>query len=266
MLSGIKSFLVEKFWTPVVNESVYYNPFNTTVYALLFGLAALYLVYPISKKMDIKFNKEFFIGVTPYIFLGGLARSLKDVNIINTVLLETPFIYFLMFFFTLGSLYSSKKLSEKFTGYEYHKTFSGIGVLTLLIVLSFYSFSNFAALTYFLIIMATWSIPAYLALKYWKPKFLSYSFSIPIAAHYFDASTTVASLAFGGAEKHVLAQFFLNLFGPAGVFVMKTAVIIPIVYYINNDIEGEERNYYLFLIALLGIAIGTRNLISLLAV
>jgi len=76
MLSAVKSFLVEKFWTPIVNESVYYNPFNTTVYALLFGIAALYVVYPVSKKLGIKFNREFFIGITPYILLGGASRDL----------------------------------------------------------------------------------------------------------------------------------------------------------------------------------------------
>lgn len=265
MLSGVKSFLVEKFWTPIVNESVYYNPFNTTVYAFLFGIAALYIVYPVSKKLNISFDRKFFIGIAPYIFLGGAARSLKDINAINTILLETPFIYFLMFFFTIGALFGSKKLAD-YHNIEYYKIFSAVGGLALLGTLSLYNVSNFSALTYFLGSMITWIVPFSLILKFLKPELLSYNFTLPIAAHYFDASTTVTSLAFGGAEKHVLAQFFLNIFGPAGMFLMKTAVIIPTVYYINKNIDGEEKNYYLFLIALLGIAIGTRNLVSLLAI
>lgn len=264
MLSGVKSFLVEKFWTPIVNESVYYNPFNTTVYALLFGFAALYLVYPVSKKLDIDFDRDFFIGIAPYIFLGGATRSLKDVNVVNTILLETPFIYLVMFVFTLGALFGSKKIAEH-QEIEYHKLFFGIGAVTLLVILSLYTFSNFEAFTYFLGLMMAWTIPFYVILRLAKPDLLSYSFSIPVAAHYFDASTTVASLIFGGAEKHVLAQFFTANFGPIGMFMMKTAVIIPVVYYINENIEGEEKNYYLFLIALLGIALGTRNLLSLIA-
>jgi uncharacterized membrane protein len=265
MLSGVKSFLVEKFWTPIVNESVYYNPFNTTVYALLFGIAALYVVYPVSKKMDVQFDRNFFIGVAPYIFLGGMARSLKDVDIVNTILLETPFIYFLMFFFTVGALFGSKKIAE-YEGLEYHKIFSAIGFLTLLLILSFYTVSNFGALVYFIVIMTAWALPFYLTLKFLKPELLSYSFTLPIVAHYFDASTTVTSLAFGGVEKHVLAKFFITSFGPLGMFLMKTAVIVPVVYYINENMGGEEKNYYLFLIALLGIALGTRNLVSLLAI
>ena len=264
MLSGIKSFLVEKFWTPIVNESVYYNPFNTAVYAFLFGLAALYIVYPVSKRIGISFNREFFLGIAPYIFLGGALRSLKDLNIVETVLLETPLIYILMFIFTAGALFLSRKISE-YREIEYYKLFGGIGLTTLLIVLSLYTFSNLAALAYFTGLMVAWAVPFYLILKFLKPELLSYSFVVPVAAHYFDASTTVASLGFGGAEKHVVAQYFINSFGPAGMFLMKTAFIIPITYYILQNVEGEEKNYYLFLIALLGIAIGTRNLVSLLA-
>lgn len=262
MLSDVKSFLVEKFWTPIINDSVYYNPFNTTVYALIFGIAALYLVYPLSKKLDVNFDREFFIGIAPYIFVGGATRSLKDINVMNTVLLETPFIYILMFIFTIGSLIFSKKI-ENYQKIKYHKAFFVIGFIVLLTVLSTYNFSNLNALTYFSVIMGLWIIPSYLILRSLNRNLFSYNLTIPISAHYFDASTTVTSLAFGGAEKHVLAQFFINNFGPIGMFIMKTVMIIPIVYYINENMEGEEKNYYLFLIALLGIALGTRNILSL---
>lgn len=265
MSSGVKSFLVEKFWTPIVNESVYYNPFNTTVYALLFGLAALYIVYPAAKKLDITFDRKFFTGIAPYIFLGGGLRSLKDAGIVNTVLLETPFIYLVMFVFTLGALYGARKVEGR-QGIAYHRVFGATGLAALISVLSLYTVSSVTPLFYFLGAMAAWAVPFYLALKLLKPELLNYSFVIPVAAHYFDASTTVTSLAFGGAEKHVLAQFFTASFGPAGMFLMKTLVIVPVTYYIIENIEGEERNYYLFLIALLGIALGTRNLISVLVV
>lgn len=264
MLLDVKRFLVEKFWTPIVNESVYYNPFNTTAYALIFGIAALYIVYPVSKKLNIDFNREFFIGITPYIFFGGAARSLKDINVINSILLETPFIYIVMFVFTTTALFGSKKLANH-QEVDYHKIFFSIGIIGLLTVLSLYNISNLNAVMYFSVVMISWAIPFYLILKFLKPDLLSYCFTIPVAAHYFDASTTVTSLAFGGVEKHVLARFFINNFGSSGMFLMKTAVIIPTVYYINKNIEGEEKNYYLFLIALLGMALGTRNLISLIA-
>jgi len=264
MLSGVKSFLVQNFVTPILNESVYYNPFNTAVYALLFGLAALYVVYPVSKKLGIDFDREFFIGISPYIFLGGAIRTLEDLSIVNHTLLVTPFIYFVMFFFTIGALFGAKKISKHYE-VEYYKIFGGFGALTLLVVLSLIPFSNLSPLIYFTGTVIGWSVPLYLMLKFLKPELLSYGFTIPVAAHYFDASTTVISLAYGGVEKHVLAQFFLRNFGGIGMFMMKTLVIIPVVYYINEELEGEEKNYYLFLIALLGVGIGVRNLISLIA-
>jgi uncharacterized membrane protein len=45
-LGGVKSFLLEKFWRPIIDESVFYNPFNTAVYSGLFALAAAYIGFP----------------------------------------------------------------------------------------------------------------------------------------------------------------------------------------------------------------------------
>jgi len=264
MLGQIKRFLIEKFWTPVANEAVYYNPFNTTVYAVLFGVAALYLVYPFSKKLGIKFNKEFFKGIAPFVFLGGAARSLKDINAVNTVLLETPFIYIALFIFTVTAIKLSQIAGER-TDTDYENILAVTGLIPLALTLSFYTVNNWQALGLFLFTVALWASAGLLALKALKPELLTPAFTLPIAAHFLDASTTVTALEFGGSEKHVLARFFIENLGPYSMFLMKGLVIIPVVYYIYREIEGEERNYYLFLIAMLGFAIATRNLISTVA-
>lgn len=264
MLGQIKRFLIEKFWTPVANEAVYYNPFNTTVYAVLFGVAALYLVYPLSKKLGIKFNKEFFKGIAPFVFLGGAARSLKDINAVNTVLLETPFIYIALFIFTVTAIKLSQIAGER-TDTDYENILAVTGLIPLALTLSFYTVNNWQALGLFLFTVALWASTGLLALKALKPELLTPAFTLPIAAHFLDASTTVTALEFGGSEKHVLARFFIENLGPYSMFLMKGLVIIPVVYYIYREIEGEERNYYLFLIAMLGFAIATRNLISTVA-
>lgn len=264
MLGQIKRFLVEKFWTPVANESVYYNPFNTTVYAALFGVAALYLVYPFSKKIGIEFNRDFFKGIAPFVFLGGAARSLKDVNAANTVLLETPFIYIALFIFTVAAIKISQIAGER-TNNDYEDILAITGLIPLGLTLSFYTVNNWQALGLFLFTVAVWASAGFVALKALKPELLTPAFALPVAAHFFDASTTVTALQFGGSEKHVLARFFIENFGPYSMFLMKGLVIIPVVYYIYEEVEGEERNYYLFLIAMLGFAIATRNLISTVA-
>ncbi len=263
-LNGVKSFLLEKFWLPIIDESVHYNPYNTAVYALLFGYAALYLGRPTLEKLDIEVDRRFFIAITPFIFLGGAARSLKDQNILNTILLETPFIYILMFLFTGLVLFLSKKIAEKY-GKRYHRICGSIGLLSFVLLLSSYSYSNFQAVPYFLKVLIVWILPVTVLAKTLFEEYWDWHYLVPVGAHFFDATTTVTALAFGGEEKHVLANYFIEFFGSGGMFLMKGLVIIPVVYYINDEFDGEERDYYLFLVMLLGLALGTRNIISVIA-
>lgn len=259
-VSSVKSFLVQKFWRPVANESVYYNPFNTALYSILFAAAAAYLGKPVLERLDVELDRAFFLSIAPYIFLGGAARSLKDANIINTILLETPFIYVLFFGFVTAAILVSKKL-ELLKGIEYHKTFGSLGVTALLTVLGLYSFSTPEAFIEVGLIFAPLT-----AIVYYGTDLMTdlevYSFAIPVSAHFFDATTSFVALNRGATEKHVLANHFINFMGPAGMFVMKALVIIPATYYVCTEMEGKDRRYYLFLIALLGFALGARNLIS----
>ncbi|MBC5792963.1 MAG: DUF63 family protein [Nanohaloarchaea archaeon] len=262
-LGGVKSFLIDKFWRPVANESVFYNPFNTAVYSALFALAAAYIGLPLLKKLDISIDRGFIIGITPYIFLGGALRSLKDINAVNTVLLETPFIYILMFGFTVSVLLISLGLQRK-TGIDYFKPFSIVGIATLGFLLTFYSIANLGILLWTAGISLAWLLTGFILLERFKPELLKYGFVLPVAAHFFDATITAVGVGLDIAvEKHVLGRFFIDLIGPAGMFVMKGLIIIPAVLYIDRNIEGEERKYYLFLIALLGFAIATRNILTL---
>ena len=263
LFDGVKSFLFENFWLPVIDPSVYYNPYNTIVYALLFGLAAIYLGFPLLKKFDISLNREFFIGIAPFVFLGGFARALRDLQVLDTFLLETPFIYIVMFLFTVSALFVSLKL-EQLKDIEYHKTFFSLGGIALLSSLPFYSIQRFDILASFFFISFIWAGAGYIILKQFKPELLNWSFTIPIAAHFFDASSTYVGITMAGAEeKHVLADTVMQSVGPSGIFLVKAAIIIPVVYIIYNDYEDEKRNYYLFLVALLGFAITTRNMLTI---
>lgn len=263
-LSGsVKSFLVAKFWKPIVDESVFYNPFNTAVYSGLFAVAAAYIGFPTLKKLDVDLDRDFFVGIAPFIFFGGAMRSLKDIEVFNTILIETPFIYILMFGIVVGSIILSQRLATK-TELEYHKILFTTGSLLLLLTLPFYSLNNTLGFLMIAGVTLLWIAVLYGALKLVAPDLLSYSFFLPVGAHFMDASVTSVALFFPGtAEKHVLARHFIEIFGPfKGMFLMKSLVIIPAVYYIIKEVEGEEKRYYLFLIALLGFAIATRNFLS----
>ncbi len=264
IVSAVKRFLLENFWYPASGRAADYNIFNTTVYAGLFALAAAYLGFPFLKKLDIDLDRYFFLGIAPYVFLGGAVRGLEDMQLVDTVLLVTPFIYITMFVFTAGVLVASKK-AEEYTGIDYYRPFGITGLLMLGFFLSLYQFSNIPGFMAALVLYSGIIGLGYFLMRYGFPQLSLYGFGLPVAAHYWDATTSVVALSYGASEKHILASFFVDSMGPAGMFVMKSLVIIPVVYYITENLDGDEKRYYLFLIALLGFALGTRNFLSMLA-
>lgn len=262
MLGWIKRFLYEYFWLPIIDESVYYNPVNTVTYAVLFGLLTIYFIPWFLEKMELKFDVKLATALTPYIFLGGVTRSLKDGNYIDTILLETPIIYILLISFALSVLYLSRKLESR-TSLEYQQITAATGIASIAILLTVFNYTLLSGLSWFLIVAGLCFAGVYIVLRLLKNDFNWYSEFLPIYAHFWDAASTYVVLNYGGTEKHVLADYFIQLLGPKGMFLMKGMVIFPAVLYINREFEGEERNYYLFLIALLGFALGTRNILSL---
>ncbi len=258
MVVDVKNFLLEKFWIPIVDESVYYNPYNTFVYAILFAALTIYVIYPAIKKMDVEIDKKFFTGFLPLIIFGGAFRALKDVDAVNSILLETPFIYIITIGLGILSLWTSKKI-EELKDIEYHKTLGAIGTVLLAATLSFYQLKNPQALLLEIFVIFLWSAVGFIGLKLFKPELLRFEFLAPVAAHYLDASSTFVALNFNANEKHVLGRIFIDLFGPSGIFLMKTLVIVPISYYLVEEFDGEEKMFYIFIITLLGLGIATRN-------
>jgi uncharacterized membrane protein len=266
MLDVVKAFLFEKFWLPIVDESVYYNPYNTAVYALIFGILVIYVLKPlVQERMDIEINREFVLGFTPFIVFGGAARALKDVNAFETILLETPFIYGLLILVGALLLYGSRKL-EEVTQTPYHRTLAAAGTAALLLILPFFTLEEPEALLTFLITLPAWAIPGYLLLKAEKPELLDWEFTLPVSAHLLDATSTFTALKYGANEKHVLGRIAVDIFGNWGLFPLKLGVIVPVVYYIKENFEGEEKAFYIFIITALGMGIATRNTLQTLAI
>ncbi len=265
MLDLVKNFLFEKFWLPIVDESVYYNPYNTVTYALIFGLLVLYVIYPVIKKLDIDIDEKFIAGFIPFMMFGGSTRVLKDVNTINTILLETPFVYLLLFSIGVSILYLSERVQEHYD-IEYYKTLAITGAILFISTIPFYTFKEPLALATFTFISILWLTAGYLILKYYKTEFFNLNFAFPVSAHYLDATSTLVALSHGADEKHVIGRRFIEIFGNWGMFPLKTLVIIPIVIYIIRNFDGEEKVFYIFIITLLGVGIATRNLIQTIAI
>ncbi len=89
-----------------------------------------------------------------------------------------------------------------------------------------------------------------------------------LLAHMLDATATFTALTFFGfIEQHVVPRLFIPLLGPASIFLLKLAVIIPVLYYIDQY-KGDENFKSLMKIAILilGLAPGLRDIITLLLV
>ncbi|EGQ43935.1 MAG: putative membrane protein [Candidatus Nanosalina sp. J07AB43] len=266
MLDVVKAFLFEKFWLPIIDESIYYNPYNTALYAIVFGILVIYVLKPlIQKRMNLKINKEFVLGFTPFIVFGGAARALKDVKAFNTILLETPFIYGLLILLGTLMLYGSKKI-EAVTQKPYYKTLAVAGTAALFLTLPFYTLEEPRALSTFLTTVPIWAVPGYLILKAEKPGLLNWDFALPVSAHLLDATSTFTALRYGADEKHVLGRIAVDVFGDWGLFPLKLGVIIPVVHYIRESFDGEEKAFYIFIITALGLGIATRNTLQTLAI
>lgn len=262
MFGQVKNFFVRYFWMPIANENVFYNPYNTLVYALIFAFAALYLVYGILKKLEIKVDSHFVLGVTPYIILSSLLRSSKDLGILNTFLIESPLIFFIMFGFAVSVLLTSIGIEKKFS-IGYYKIWGLTGLISIGFFLSLFTIKNWLVFPLVILFLAPWLAISLLA----RYKNIEAGTNLAFLAQMFDGTVSFVAIRFLQAEeKHVLGNFLTENFGAWTMFPMKLIVVIPVLYWINKNLEGEQKNYILFIIGLLGLATGLRNLVTLICI
>jgi len=188
-------------------------------------------------------------------------------------LFPTPGSYILTFAFALISLLISL-IIQKYTKKPYWKIMVFIGFsacvlnLYLLPPLDFVPFSIvtgvtvlFAAVFFLLTRFSSF-------IKYGTVKgiFTKENSSL-LSIHMLDASATWAALSFYGyLEQHPLPRLVTDLFTPAGMFLLKLIVLIPVLYVINRySEEGDYKNFLLILILILGLAPGLRDMIRLMA-
>ena len=92
-----------------------------------------------------------------------------------------------------------------------------------------------------------------------------------LSAHLFDATATFFAIAvfstMGGSgytEQHFLSRTLMPFLGPQVMFLLKLAVVIPVLYFIDRYMEDKELSRFLKLaVFILGIAPAARNLVRL---
>lgn len=264
MIEALQNFINTYYIEPIIYKTGY-NIFNTLTYGIIFALV-IYGIYKLLKKYDVKIDMHFIIGVIPYIFLASVWHVLEDAAIIHTYLFITPLLPMIVFALTLGLLWFSKKL-KKYTKQDYWKTWGLFGTALVLISLIPFEFTNFYGggiiLGIFLIfVIGITGIKKLTRLK--DSYFLSNINLSVLYAHIFDATTTFATLQFFPkyTEQHVLANFFIDILGPIGMYVLKIPVILLVIYLLGRK-ETEETTFVKLAIIILGLGPGFRNLLRL---
>ena len=266
-----------------------YNIVNTSVYAVIL-IGAVILTYMLLKRLSIKIDRNFFVGIIPFIALGGILRAWEDLleaskataqlldsplrdfilidaaGVPRNMLLISPVIYISIFAVALAALLISLLINSK-GKWQYHKIWFSIGSMIIAFVLLQLQFVNFSAMLLMIAIAAAWATAFFMAKRISaraKKFFTVENYSI-LSVHMFDASTTFVALQFFPYfEQHVLPGFFISIFGPVAMFFIKLPVVAAVLYYLDKDTnEPDKKNFIKIVILILGLGPGLRNFLRL---
>lgn len=271
-----QGFFYDYFVRPIV-ENTGYNAVNTIVYAVIFA-AAVFGIYKLLIKLNIKIDRNFYIGIFPFILFGSLLRVVNDTGFYRTYFLVSPMIYIMIFVATLVALLLSFGIALLLTkNYaQYYKPWSVIGIILSVFavwLLFPIGLENPEAIAIALGITAVWGVIIYVGYRFRnKIKALSWMTkenSFLLGIHMFDASTTFTALQFyasqGYFEQHVLSNFLIDIIGPAGQFLLKLIVVPIVLWLLDKELYKEKdsqlRGFLKIAVFILGFAPGLRNLL-----
>ncbi len=280
----MSDFINEYFLAPILQNG-WYNPINTIVYSLLL-IAGVYLVYRMLKRLDVHIDRYFFLAILPFIMWGSSTRVLHDaayagalspgLNIFyNSPIFPTPGSYIITFALALAVLLISL-LIQRFSRFQYWKPMFVMGVVLVAINFLILPIVNPFPIYFILGITLIWGaaffVPRYVfarkPLSKYMPSFgklLSAENAGILTAHFLDATATVTALSlFGYLEQHVVPRLFFPLMGPAAMFFLKIAVVLPVLWIVDRYAEdGDFKNFLKIVILILGLAPGLRDMIRL---
>jgi len=239
----------------------YYTPVNTVVYGIILVAAALG-IYKLLENMNIKIDKRFFIAFLPFIIYGGWTRALRDHNLYQGWYFCSPPIYFVLFGIGLGCLLLGIFLQRKFR-ISYYKVVFAMGVFLLVYNATLTTITNWAALSIIAFLVAVWSV-TFFGISKLKPNIISIENAGITVAHLLDASASFTAIQFFGySEQHVLPGFLISFLGPWVMFPLKILVVPAVLYILDRKTEDIQfRNFLKFIILILGLALRTRDTLT----
>ncbi len=84
---------------------------------------------------------------------------------------------------------------------------------------------------------------------------------LSFSAQMFDAFTTAIALENGFFEEQVVARAVTSAMGPWSMFILKIPVLALLYYIIKKEMKGNEQGFAHFLIFVVGLGPGIRNMV-----
>jgi len=281
------------YWGPVVADAsggtavfngVQANEGYTMISEITYGIIliiALYFIYKLLKKLEIRADWRFALALMPYILFGPVTRVLEDSGYFKPPLIYwfiSPLIYLLTAAFAIGFLILGYYLNKKITSDKItvNKILFVGGLILLLPFLALittwilgYQWSDTTgvrfdvfALVLFIVVLVVGLV--YLFANYYKKNKNIAVFKNPLnlamlSGHLIDGITSYISikdpLSMGlfYAEKHPASNLLLEIWGP--LFPIVKFILIVVVIYVFDVLYKDELKNYMTLVNLLKIGI-----------
>jgi uncharacterized membrane protein len=269
--------VIQEYFVNPILQNGWFNPVNTAVYSILL-IIGVWLVYRMLARMKVQIDMKFALAILPFIFWGSSTRVLHDAAVAEALPSALNAFYIMPFFPTPGSylitfglalaVLLASLLVQRHLRFPYWKAMLSAG--TVLCIANIIMIPWVTVIPFALIIglTAIWT-----ALFYPPVRLMPQRFSLPnlgiLSSHFLDASATFIALSmFGYVEQHVLPRMLIFDWGPISMFVLKAAVVVPVLLLIDHYTKEEDRNFRNFLkivILILGLAPGLRDLLRLMA-
>jgi len=277
----IWDFIYKYYVGPTLNGEPY-TIVDTLTYAIIL-IIAVYLVYRWLKKTGIQINRDFIIATIPYVVLGGVLRVVEDTGIIPrpwNVLLVTPLIFFVVFFYTIAVLVIARNCEKRGLLNSYTRGYFWGGVaaciVVTLILLSYGLTYSQVSLTVLFTILgmslisygALWALIRYVFGWEYASDAL---YKLLIYGHMLDASATSYGIDLHEmkyVEVHVVGSHLIEWTGTAfSMYALKFAVLIPAIFILEayRKEGGSDSLWHLILLAMIvvGMAPGIRDMMRM---
>jgi len=274
----ISDFIYKYYIDPIRYEQPY-NIVETVTYALIL-IAAVYIIYRWFKKSEFPLDGPFVLATLPYVVFGGVLRVVQDTRMITSdlqFLIVTPFIYFVIFFYTFSILVLSHYLERKGLCTSYIKVYAGVGIFSVFCVALFllawgmrYTQIDLFVLAVIPLMALVATLLIFACMRYiLKWQYVSDPLYIAlIFGQMLDASATSYGIDLHPSvqyiEQHVVGSALIEWTHTAFVmFPLKLVVLFPAIYIM--EMYRKEANpafWHLILLAMIvvGLAPGVRDM------